>query len=223
MYPERLVANFWRRSSGSFGPSVAPAIMLNFMPMSHALGQHILYGTLGSGGTAYFAAKSDLSTLLEDLALVRPTDLNFVPRIWELLFAEFQRELNRRATDAADQATLEAEIMGELRQKVVGGRYVSAMTSSAPISAKLKAWVESFLDLHLVESYGSTEDGAILVDGRVRRPPVTDYKLADVGDLGYFHTDRPHPRGELLVKSEELFAGYYRRHEVTADVFDEDG
>jgi fatty acid CoA ligase FadD9 len=44
--------------------------------------------------------------------------------------------------------------------------------------------VESFLDLHLVESYGSTEDGAILVDGRVRRPPVTDYKLADVGDLG---------------------------------------
>jgi fatty acid CoA ligase FadD9 len=25
------------------------------------------------------------------------------------------------------------------------------------------------------------------------------------------------------VKSEELFAGYYRRHEVTADVFDEDG
>jgi fatty acid CoA ligase FadD9 len=223
MYPERLVVNFWRRSSGSFGPSVAPAIMLNFMPMSHALGQHILYGTLGSGGTAYFAAKSDLSTLLEDLALVRPTDLNFVPRIWELLFAEFQCELNREATDAADQASLEAEIMAELRQKVVGGRYVSAMTSSASISPELKAWVESFLDLHLVESYGSTEDGAILVDGRVRRPPVTDYKLADVGDLGYFHTDRPHPRGELLVKSEELFAGYYRRPEVTADVFDEDG
>jgi fatty acid CoA ligase FadD9 len=140
-----------------------------------------------------------------------------------MLFAEFQRELNRRGTDAADKPTLEAEIVAELRQKLVGGRYVSAMTSSAPISAELKAWVESFLDLSLVESYGSTEDGAVLVDGRVHRPPVTDYKLADVGDLGYFHTDRPHPRGELLVKSEELFAGYYRRPEVTAVAFDEDG
>jgi hypothetical protein len=46
----------------------------------------------------------------------------------------------------------------------------------------------------VVESYGSTEAGPILVDGRVRRPPVTDLKLADVPDLGYFHTDRPHPR-----------------------------
>jgi hypothetical protein len=30
-----------------------------------------LYGTLGNGGTVYFAGKSDLSTLLDDLALVR--------------------------------------------------------------------------------------------------------------------------------------------------------
>ena len=82
MYPEHLVANFWRRSSGSVSPASAPSITLNFMPMSHALGQHILYGALGRGGTAYFVAKSDLSTVRDDLALVRPTDLNFVPRIW---------------------------------------------------------------------------------------------------------------------------------------------
>ena len=223
MYPEHLVAKFWRRASGSFGPACAPSIALNFMPMSQPLAQHILYGALGSGGTAYFVAKSDLSTLVEDLALVRPTDLNFVPRVWETLFAEFQRELDRRATDGADRATLEVELVPELRGKLVGGRYVSAMTSSAPISVELKAWVEKFLDMHLVESYGSTEAGSILVDGRARRPPVTDLKLADVPDLGYFHTDLPHPRGELLVKSEELFAGYYRRPEVTAGVFDPDG
>jgi fatty acid CoA ligase FadD9 len=32
-----------------------------------------VYGSLGCGGTVYFAAKSDPSTLSEDLALVRPT------------------------------------------------------------------------------------------------------------------------------------------------------
>ena len=223
MYPERLVKNFWRRGNGSFGPDVAPSIVLCFMPMSHALGRFILYGALGTGGTAYFAATSDLSTLLEDIALVRPTDLNFVPRIWDMLFGEFQHELDRRSADGAHQPALEAEVMAELRQKLLGGRYVAAMTSSAPISEEMRAWVEAFLDMHLTESYGPTEAGAILVDSHVRRPAVIDYKLADVPDLGYFHTDRPHPRGELLVKTQNMFAGYYKRPEVTARVYDPDG
>jgi fatty acid CoA ligase FadD9 len=180
MYPERLVANFWRRSSRSFGPASAPSITLNFMPMSHALGQHIVYGALGSGGTVYFVAKSDLSALLFDLALVRPTDLNFVPQVWGMLFAEFQSRLNQRAPEGGR----EVDVVAELRAKLVGGRYVSAITSTTPISVELKAWVESFLDIHLVECYGSTEAGPILVDGRVRRPQVTDLKLADVPDLG---------------------------------------
>ena len=71
--------------------------------------------------------------------------------------------------------------------------------------------------------YGSTEDGIVLVDGQIQRPPVIDYKLVDVPDLGYFGTDRPHPRGELLVKTPDLIPGYYKRPEVTAELFDADG
>jgi len=97
------------------------------------------------------------------------------------------------------------------------------MTGSAPISPELKAWVEGFLDMHLIEGYGSTEAGAVFVDGHIRRPPVLDYKLVDVPELGYFGSDVPHPRGELLVKSDQLFPGYYKRPEVTAEVFDPDG
>jgi fatty acid CoA ligase FadD9 len=222
--PERRVANFWRKSGSPGAESrAAPWITLSFMPMSHGMGRSILYGTLRNGGTAYFTAKSDLSTLLEDLALVRPTRLKFVPRIWDMLFEEFQSELDRRSFDGADRAALEAELMVEQRQNFLGGRVVSAMTSSAPISAEMKAFVESYLDLHLAEEYGATEAGVVFVDGQVRRPPVIDYKLADVPDLGYFHTDQPHPRGELLVKTDNLFPGYYKRPEVTAELFDPDG
>ena len=81
--------------------------------MSHVMGRGILYGTLGNGGTAYFTARSDLSTLFEDLALVRPTELNFVPRVWDMLFQEFQSEVDRRSVDGADRAALEAEVMAE--------------------------------------------------------------------------------------------------------------
>src|SRR3981189_1044513 len=63
----------------------------------------------------------------------------------------------------------------------------------------------------------------VFVDGQVQRPPVIDYKLVDVPDLGYFRTDRPHPRGELLVTSQDLFAGYYQRPQLTAEVFDPQG
>ena len=225
MYTDRLMAKCW---AGWFAPDwdaegKLPAITLSFMPISHVMGRVILYSTLGVGGTAYFAAKSDLSTLLDDLALVRPTKLDLVPRIWEMLFQEVQSEVDRRTTDGADRDTVETQVMAEQRKKLLGGRQFSAMTGSAPISPELRAWTEEFIDIPLTEVYGSTEDGIVLVDGQVRRPPVIDYKLVDVPDLGYFATDRPHPRGELWVKSTDLIPGYYKRPEVTAELFDADG
>ena len=226
MYPQSNVGKLWCRSSRSWFGQSAASITLNFTPMSHGMGRVILYGTLGNGGTAYFAAKSDLSTLLEDLRLVRPTELTFVPRIWETLFGEFQREVDRRLSDPTDRAAraaVESEVLVEQRQYLLGGRCIVAMTGSAPTSAELKAWVESLLEMHLTDGYGSTEAGMVLFDGEVQSPPVIDYKLVDVPDLGYFATDRPYPRGELLLKTENMFPGYYKRPQVTADVFDADG
>jgi fatty acid CoA ligase FadD9 len=229
MYPQRNVGKMWSRSAKNWFGESAASITLNFMPMSHVMGRGTLYGTLGNGGTAYFAAKSDLSTLLEDLELVRPTELNFVPRIWETLYGEYQRQVERRLSDPADannpgaRAAVESEVMDEQRQYSLGGRYIFAMTGSAPTSPELKTWIGSLLEMHLVDGYGSTEAGMVLLDGEVQRPPVVDYKLADVPDLGYYATDRPHPRGELLLKTENLFPGYYKRPEVTAEVFDADG
>ncbi|WP_063058439.1 carboxylic acid reductase [Nocardia sienata] len=225
MITEHRLAGQWRAASSEHWGQRAtePAIALGFMPMSHIMGRAILYMTLARGGTVYFAAKSDLSTLLEDLALVRPTQLAFVPRIWEMLFQRFRGEVQRRAGGSADTATLEQEVLTDLRENLLGGRFFSATTGSAPISRELRTWVETLLDFHLVDGYGSTEAGTIAVDGRVRRPPVLDYELIDVPELGYFHTDRPHPRGELVIRSQALIPGYYERPEATAEVFDAEG
>jgi fatty acid CoA ligase FadD9 len=217
MQSERLVSGAWAASAGAFVQRgfAIPAITLNQLPMSHTGGRSMLFMTLGAGGTAHFAGSNDLSTVLEDLALVRPTQLNFVPRVWELLHAEFQRRVARgRERDA---------VLAELRAELFGGRCIAALSGSAPISESLAAWVEELLDLHLVDALGATETGAVMADGVLRRPPITDYKLDDVPELGYFGTDRPHPRGELLVRSTTLFLGYYRRDDLTAEVFDDEG
>ncbi|MBP2452814.1 carboxylic acid reductase [Mycolicibacterium lutetiense] len=224
MYLQSSVGKFWRRNSKAWLGPVSSAINLSFMPMSHVMGRGILYASLAAGGTCYFAARSDLSTLLEDLALVRPTELNFVPRVWEMIHSEYQSRVDHRLAEGGqDRDAVEADVLAEVRDEVLGGRFVAAMTGSAPISADLKVWTEDMLGIHLLEGYGSTEAGMALFDGVAQRPPVIDYKLVDVPDLGYFSTDQPHPRGELLIKTENLFPGYYKRPDVTASVFDEDG
>jgi len=221
MYPQRLVSGMWRSSvRAAWGQQAAlPAIVLSFLPMSHMMGRGIVYRALASGGTVNFAARSDLSTLLEDISLVRPTQMNFVPRVWEMIHQDVQSEVDRRAADGV----AEDQILDECRVSLLGGRQVVAMTGSAPISPELKAWVQNFVGLELLEGYGSTEAGGVMVSGHLQRPPVTDYKLIDVPELGYLLTDRPYPRGELLLKSADMIPGYYKRPEVTASVFDEDG
>ncbi|QLY29720.1 carboxylic acid reductase [Nocardia huaxiensis] len=220
MYTDRLTAAFWLAAAGIR----VPAITLNYMPLSHVAGRLTLYGTLVRGGTANFAGGSDMSTLFEDFALVRPTELVFVPRVCEMVFQRHLSEVDRRVIAGEDRASAVAAVESELRQDLFGGRYLTAICASAPLSAEMKAFVESALEVELHDGYGSTEaGGGVLIDHRVRRPPVLDYKLVDVPELGYFGTDKPYPRGELLLKTTTMFPGYFKRPEITAEMFDADG
>ncbi|MFI9507955.1 carboxylic acid reductase [Nocardia sp. NPDC052566] len=218
MYTERLVRTIWLAA-----PPVA-GINLNYMPLSHVAGRMSLTGLLARGGTAYFTAESDISTLFDDMGLVRPTELFLVPRVCDMVFQRYQTELDRRSGPGVDPVALEAEVKAELRQHFFGGRLLTAICGSAPIAAEMKAFVESVLDLDLHDAYGSTEaGGSVVIDTQVRRPPVIDYKLVDVPELGYFRTDQPHPRGELLLKTTSMIPGYYKRPDITAEILDADG
>jgi fatty acid CoA ligase FadD9 len=217
MYTELMVTNVWRY------PVQVPVISLNYTPMSHFGAKTLAITTLASGGTAYFAAKSDRSTLFADMALVRPTVLPLIPRVCEMVFSRYQSDVSRRIAEGADPETADDNVKAELRENLLGGRYLLAASGSAPLSAEMVAFMESCLQMHLTIGYGTTETGNVLNDGRVMRPPVVDYKLVDVPELGYFRTDNPYPRGELLVKSEILTPGYYNRPDVTSEVFDDSG
>jgi long-chain acyl-CoA synthetase len=47
-------------------------------------------------------------------------------------------------------------------------------------------------------------------------------KLRDVPELGYLSTDDP-PRGEVSLKGNTIFSGYFRKPELTAKVLDKEG
>ena len=226
MYTTDLVARLWLRPHGQLPDNGMriPAIHLHYMPLSHVYGLAWLISTLSAGGTGYFAARSDMSTLFEDIELVRPTALNLVPRVCDTIFRRYRRELDQSAVDGQRPDVLDDAVKSELRQDFLGGRVVSAMCGSAPLSTQMRAFMESLLDCPVDDGYGSTENsGGIMRNGQIMRPPVTDYKLVDVPELGYFTTDRPHPRGELCLKATSLIPGYYKNPELTAEIFDEDG
>lgn len=221
VYTEKMSAGFWQ----PFGHEAdVPAITVNFMPMSHLAGRAGLFQTLARGGTACFTARGDQSTLLDDIALARPTCLIAIPRLFDMLHQRFQSEVARRARTGAARDRAEREVKDELRNTFLGGRILSITCGAAPLTEEMKTFVESVADVEVHDVYGATETGGVVTDNhRVLRPPVIDYRLADVPGLGYFATDRPYPRGELLIRTENLFPGYFKRPELAAEFFDEDG
>ncbi|HEY6870755.1 MAG TPA: carboxylic acid reductase [Novosphingobium sp.] len=214
MYTERLVQPTWAMARDH------SVIVLHYQPLNHSFGKSYISMALASGGTTYFTARSDLSTLLDDMAVVRPTTLALVPRVSELLYQRFHAEHGDAVAAGGEQARAAME---RFRQQALGGRVRDAVTGAAPLSPELRAFVEELLGFPLVDGYGATELGMVAVNGYVQKPPVIDYKLIDVPELGYFTTDTPHPRGELIVKSQRLFAGYLGQPELTASLIDADG
>jgi fatty acid CoA ligase FadD9 len=221
MYTENMVSRVW--TADVMPTAQAPVVNVNFMPLNHLGGRIPLATSFQAGGISFFVPESDLSTLFEDWHLVRATEMGLVPRVVEMLFQRYQSGIDRRLADGSEPLAADAEAKSELREQVLGGRVLTSFVGTAPLAAEMKAFIESCLRVHVLDGYGLTEVGMVTTDGVIKRPPVVDYKLVDVPELGYFATDKPYPRGELLVKSASATPGYYKRPDVTAGVFDDDG
>ncbi|MDG2005504.1 MAG: carboxylic acid reductase [Novosphingobium sp.] len=219
VFTESLSVGTW------LGDTDVPAFTLSFMPMAHLVGHGYLIRALANGGTSFCSPRSDLSTLFEDFSLARPTAASIVPRVCELFYHHYLGELDRRVAQGGNAAAHDAEIKREMRDEMLGGRLLSVGCGSASLAPETYAFMEDMLGFHIPIGYSSTEiaGGTVTVDWKIQRPPVIDYKLRDVPELGYFNTDKPHPRGELLVKSDRFTGGYYKQPELTAEKWDSDG
>jgi long-chain acyl-CoA synthetase len=106
------------------------------------------------------------------------------------------------------------------------------VSGSAPIDPSLHQFLRVVFGNNFTQGYGLTETYAVsLIQHEGDFAPGTcggvtpnaEHALLDVPDMEYYSTDKPHPRGELLIRSTTLFREYFRNEEETKKAVDADG
>jgi len=213
-------------------------VSMSFLPMAH-VAERILafYGRINTGMSTYFA--SSIAKVLEEVAEVRPTVFGSVPRIFEKAYAKIMSTVDQAPPTRqkifrwAERVGREAVqlwqagkpipfglklklgvadklVFSKLRA-VFGGRVRYFVTGAAPIAPEILEffWAAGF---PIFEVYGMTESTVI-----THANALGAVKLGSVGrPLGVVE-DRIAEDGEILVKSDLVFQGYYKNPEATAD------
>jgi long-subunit acyl-CoA synthetase (AMP-forming) len=192
--------------------------VLSYLPLSHVFERSkIACWSLVAGNVHVFFSES-LATFVDDLKRARPNSFISVPRLWlkfqHGVFAKIPAEqLGAALADPVKGPVVAKQVLASLGLDAV----VSAGSGSAPISAELIAWYRK-LGLDLMEGYAMTEDFA-----------YSHGSLPQYNEPGYVGRALPgvqsrlSDEGEILVKSPGCMVGYYKRPDLTAQAFTEDG
>ena len=198
----RVSAESWLQVLEHAFPPAQERRDILWLPVSHMSG----WGILGQGTMFdYETWLSDPYRLLNILPEVRPTMLFSVPAYWEKLYTA--------ALNTSDNPAAQHE---ELR-RLTGGALTFLLSGGAGLKREVK---EFFLaaGIQMIEGYGLTECAPNLTMNR-----LDDYDFDSVGKPMPGVNLKLAADGEIIVKGENVFSGYYKDEEATAASFNEDG
>jgi long-chain acyl-CoA synthetase len=218
-------------------------VVLLFLPLAHTFGRLVHQAAAYYGSTVALVA--DPARVAEALPGVRPTILPAVPRIYEKIHAGvldriesehgIKRALGRwalrvgarasRLRRSGRQVPLGLQLQERIADRLVfskvkerlGGRLRVGVSGAAPLALDVLEFFHS-LGMLVIEGYGLTETGSSL---SVNDPDA--FKFGTVGRAVEGCELRIDDDGEILVRSETVFAGYYKDRKATAAAFTADG
>jgi long-chain acyl-CoA synthetase len=227
-----------RMYGDALGLGREPFSIFMFLPLAHALARVAQMVVLDRGGTvAYW--RRDSALLLDDLAETAPTHFPSVPRVFEKAHAGALaqagsgprrtlldwavgvggrvRRLERAGSAPGpllrgQHALADRLVLSKVR-RLFGGNLRLALTGAAPIGREVLDFFDA-CGVPVLEGYGLTETCAAatlntteaLRLGTVGRAlPGVDVQIAD--------------DSEVLIRGENVFTGYYRDEQATAETF----
>jgi len=192
--------------------------VLSYLPLAHVFERAVVEcSSFVSGQLHVFFAES-LDTFAADLQRARPTIFVSVPRLW----LKFQQAVFAKMPQKKLDILLRIPILKKIIAKKILtnlglDQTISAFSGSAPLPADLIRWYRS-LGLQLLEGLGMTEDFAY---SHTATPRFNEPGYVGVANPGV--QARISPEGEILVKSPGQLVGYYKRPDLDAESFTEDG
>lgn len=218
-------------------------VMLLYLPLAHNYGRLLHLSAAYVGYTLAFLP--DPLRAAEELPRVRPTLFPSVPRVYEKIHAAVSARLDGergargivarwalavgRRRSLLEQAgsplppllRLEHRLADRLVYSQIkarlGGRLRIANSGGAPLSRDVAEFFHA-LDILILEGYGLSE---ITTAATVNRP--RDFRFGTVGKALPGVEIRIAPDGEILIRSDTVFAGYYHDEEATAATLDDEG
>ncbi|HEU4615732.1 MAG TPA: long-chain fatty acid--CoA ligase [Kofleriaceae bacterium] len=215
-----------------------------WLPMSHSFGKVLMAGHIASGSVT--AVDGRIPKIVENLAVVRPTIMAAVPRIFEKVYNKilegvkqgsglkqkiFQwavatgregSKVRQRGDEPGGLLALKLKIADKLVFSKIkdrfGGRVRYFISGSAPLSRDIAEFFHA-CGILILEGYGLTESSAASF---VNRPHK--YAFGSVGmpmpgtELKIAPED-----GEILMRSPGVMQGYHNLPEATAETLTPDG
>jgi long-chain acyl-CoA synthetase len=225
------------------GLSLEADVMLLYLPLAHNFGRLMSLWGAYAGFTIAFCP--DPYAVAEALPHVRPTLLPSVPRLYEKAHAAIVSKFEaasgprRRLADWAlrvgrDASGLKQQgrplprslaLQHRLADRLVyskvkerfGGRLRFGISGGAPLAKEIAELFHA-LDVLILEGWGLTECTTAATVNRPRR-----FRFGTVGPAMPGVEVKTDGEGELLIRSETVFAGYLKDEKATSAVLMEDG
>lgn len=215
-----------------------------WLPMSHSFGKVLMCGHIASGSVT--AVDGRIPKLVDNLAVVRPTLLAAVPRIFEKVYNRIIEKskqgsplkqkifawavavgkegshLRQQGKEPSGLLAIKLKIADKLVfskiKETFGGRVRYFISGSAPLSREIAEFFHA-CGVLILEGYGLTETSAASF---VNRP--AKYAFGSVGlPMPGTEVKLAPEDGEILIKSPGVMQGYHNLADATAEALTADG
>eukprot|EP00475_Leptophrys_vorax_P021252 TRINITY_DN28970_c0_g1_i2.p1 TRINITY_DN28970_c0_g1~~TRINITY_DN28970_c0_g1_i2.p1 ORF type:complete len:632 (-),score=32.28 TRINITY_DN28970_c0_g1_i2:150-1868(-) len=216
-----------------------------------SIGASIGYGSphtvIDGAGKLTAGSEGDLRALRPTLMAAVPAILDKIrdgvrrkmatqtPTVQSLFKTAYDRRLafingNWAGAWGLEKMLWDAIVFSKIRA-AVGGRLRYMMSGGAPLSPDTQRFMNICFNLPIGQGYGLTEtcSGGTFTEfsdksvGRVGPPIPSSYiRLVDWEEGNYRTTDKPFPRGEIVIGGNCVTPGYWKNEEKTNEVYSVD-
>lgn len=248
---EAVIANtVFTRTAVNMGPDTGSTVF-SFLPLAHIYERMSMCSCLAAGVRQAYP-HGPVTEIMDDIAVLKPTNVNMVPRVLNRIAAMLRSAtieapgvagaLSRRAfaakldhyrkTGSVNHALWDRLWSRKIRNKIGFANIRGINTGSAPLARDTIEFLKCALAVELCQGYGLTESLSGIC---IAQPGDTEsgacgaiglsceVRLRDVPELGYSASDKPFPRGEIMLRGPQMFTGYYKNNEKTLEAIDPEG